>query len=200
MPLRSVNFHVLPPSRRLRDGRHEVGNDREGLRPRGVLEREQAVVRAAVELPVLERVVDLRVERAAGALRDHDGACRRDARPSASRGWPPSRRLRGPSAWRRPCPRRPLQLPARSQSLEAFCSAASCSFCSIENERSYDYSFCRVNLLLIRRKRSKDCERKRRPRVKTRLDLACITALEPPARAPKAGARIDAMSWASHAR
>ena len=55
---------------RQRDG--EIGHEREGLRPRGMLERDEPVLRGLVELPVLQRVVDLRVERAAGALGQHD--------------------------------------------------------------------------------------------------------------------------------
>ena len=55
---------------RLGDGDGEIRHLLEGLRPRGVLERDQAVLRGLVELPVLERVVDLRVERAAGPLRE----------------------------------------------------------------------------------------------------------------------------------
>ena len=53
---------------RLRQGDGEIRHEREGLRPLGVLERDQPVLRGLVELPVLERVVDLRVERAGGAL------------------------------------------------------------------------------------------------------------------------------------
>ena len=54
----------------------EVGHDRERGGAVGLLEGEQTVVGRLVQLPVLERVVDLRVERAARRLGDPASACR----------------------------------------------------------------------------------------------------------------------------
>jgi len=61
----------LAAVRRLRQRDGEIRHEREGLRPRGMLERDQPVLRGLVELPVLQRVVDLWIERAAGALGQH---------------------------------------------------------------------------------------------------------------------------------
>ncbi len=62
----------LAAVRRLRECDGEIRHEREGLRSSGVLERDQPVLGRLVELPVLQRVVDLRVQRAAGALGEHD--------------------------------------------------------------------------------------------------------------------------------
>ena len=79
----------LAAVRRLRQRDGEIGHEREGLRPRGMLERDEPVLRGLVELPVLQRVVDLRIERAAGALGQHGERAAAVLGHQLRAGWPP---------------------------------------------------------------------------------------------------------------
>src|SRR6185369_17950338 len=58
----------LAPVRRRRHRGREVGDDFRPLGPTGALESDEPVVREDQELPLLQRVVDLRVRRARGRL------------------------------------------------------------------------------------------------------------------------------------
>ena len=82
----------LAAVRRRRQVLGEVGHDRERGVAAGLLEGEQAVVGRLEELPVLERVVDLRVERAARRPWRAASACRRGGPAARLCGLPASGR------------------------------------------------------------------------------------------------------------
>ena len=68
IPLRSLNTQVLPPFVGVGRFAARSGTTVNAALPPAFLKASEPVVGGLEELPVLERVVDLRVERAAGGL------------------------------------------------------------------------------------------------------------------------------------